>query len=359
MPATWCRTAPLSPLHRRAREASTPARTASPCFGPEGYHPPKSRSVLVVSHHLDGFLRFMSCGLVASRCRSWGPPRFGAGRPTGRPERRDASPQCRIRTLRRTPRRQPRCVTAAVAFLPFPRDHRRCSRPTVAGVTSAAEGGSKAPAPRPCSIVGSGIGPHRFRRGRPAPSWASFLFKVLPDGRRSRLPPASAAARAPEGEARRPGSVPHPTTTPAEAEVVGRAPHPRRTARAGALRPKGQCLVPRRHTIRRPRTAAAYATGPASRPEARLGTGATPHARRGASGPDPGRNPFERSPRAQVHCAADRASKPAEPGSRRRKQACEPTTDAVEVYPEPKFAKRSSTRRRLPCCRPALLRRPS
>jgi hypothetical protein len=37
--------------------------------------PPKSRSVLVVSHHLDGFLRCVVCGLVASRCQSWGPPR--------------------------------------------------------------------------------------------------------------------------------------------------------------------------------------------------------------------------------------------------------------------------------------------
>jgi len=32
----------------------------------------KSRSVLVVLHHLDGFLRLRSRGLVASRCRSWG-----------------------------------------------------------------------------------------------------------------------------------------------------------------------------------------------------------------------------------------------------------------------------------------------
>jgi hypothetical protein len=37
--------------------------------------PSKSRSVLVVSHHLDGFLRCVVCGLVASRCQSWGPPR--------------------------------------------------------------------------------------------------------------------------------------------------------------------------------------------------------------------------------------------------------------------------------------------
>jgi len=40
----------------------------------------KSRSVLVVSHHLDGFLRARSRGLVASRCRSWGSLRFRAVR---------------------------------------------------------------------------------------------------------------------------------------------------------------------------------------------------------------------------------------------------------------------------------------
>lgn len=39
---------------------------------------PRSRSVLVVSHHLDGFLLRRLCGLVASRCQSWGPPGFGA-----------------------------------------------------------------------------------------------------------------------------------------------------------------------------------------------------------------------------------------------------------------------------------------
>ena len=38
--------------------------------------PSKSRSALVVSHHFGGFLRSWSRGLVASRCRSWGPPCF-------------------------------------------------------------------------------------------------------------------------------------------------------------------------------------------------------------------------------------------------------------------------------------------
>jgi len=36
----------------------------------------ESRSALVVSHHLGGFLRSKGRGLVASRCQSWGSPRF-------------------------------------------------------------------------------------------------------------------------------------------------------------------------------------------------------------------------------------------------------------------------------------------
>jgi len=36
----------------------------------------RSRSVLVVSHHLDGLLHCEALGLVASRNRPWGPPRF-------------------------------------------------------------------------------------------------------------------------------------------------------------------------------------------------------------------------------------------------------------------------------------------
>jgi len=201
MQVTWTCSAPFAPPPTCSRSVHSRADGQS-ALRPRRYHPPKSRSALVVSHHLDGFLRFSSRGLVASRCRSWGPPRFHTGRPTGRPASHDASPQCRIRTLRRNPRRQPYRVTAALTFVPFPRDHRPRSRRAVAGVPSVEVGGSKAPAPRPCSIVGSGIGPHRCRHGRPTPSWASFLFKVLPSGRRSRLPPPHTIARAPEGEAR-------------------------------------------------------------------------------------------------------------------------------------------------------------
>jgi hypothetical protein len=42
--------------------------------------PPPSRSVLAVSHGLDGLLHLQGRGLVASRCQSWGSPRFRADR---------------------------------------------------------------------------------------------------------------------------------------------------------------------------------------------------------------------------------------------------------------------------------------
>jgi hypothetical protein len=53
-------------------------------FGPTA-PPVQPCSALVVSHHLDGFLRVQACGLVASRCRSWGSPRFAETRSHGEP----------------------------------------------------------------------------------------------------------------------------------------------------------------------------------------------------------------------------------------------------------------------------------
>lgn len=71
------RSAPPSTSPRRvhSREAA-----GEPDTLPIGSDRPrsKSRSVLVVSHHLDGFLRDSAGGLVASRCQSWGSPRFPA-----------------------------------------------------------------------------------------------------------------------------------------------------------------------------------------------------------------------------------------------------------------------------------------
>jgi hypothetical protein len=77
----------LPPLHRHIQRASTPgtgpSRDPTPVApksrGPTA-PPVQPRSVLVVSHDLDGFLRAKDRGLVASRYRSWGSPRFAETR---------------------------------------------------------------------------------------------------------------------------------------------------------------------------------------------------------------------------------------------------------------------------------------
>jgi hypothetical protein len=67
---------PFGRLFRGHRCASTPGPRLSPGAIGFGMPLPKSRSVLVVSHHLDGFLRATARRLVASCCRPWGSPRF-------------------------------------------------------------------------------------------------------------------------------------------------------------------------------------------------------------------------------------------------------------------------------------------
>jgi len=65
-----------SSLHRRGSVKSTPARyrLASASWLRPTFAEGRSRSVFVVSHHLDGFLRHGTCGFVAPRCRSWDSP---------------------------------------------------------------------------------------------------------------------------------------------------------------------------------------------------------------------------------------------------------------------------------------------
>lgn len=73
-----------SPLHRHGQPASTPAglRRWFPTFGSLRFGPTlpgvRSCSTFAVSHRLDGFLRMLSCGFVAPRCRSWASPGFGS-----------------------------------------------------------------------------------------------------------------------------------------------------------------------------------------------------------------------------------------------------------------------------------------
>jgi len=160
-----------TPLHRHAPRASTPA--ADPC-GPvasvRGYQP-RITFRPVVSHHLDGFLRARSCGLVASRCRSWGSLRFRTARvdlpKQGR--RSGTFPQRVSHPSKETPRRQPHRVTAAVALLPLAcRAHRRPVPPRCqdgAGTPHC----TVASASRPCSATESVTAPHRRRHGWSSP----------------------------------------------------------------------------------------------------------------------------------------------------------------------------------------------
>jgi hypothetical protein len=114
------------PLHRHIHRASTPGNPSCPEL-PSGrrHHPSSSRSALVVSHHLDGFLRAKDRRLVASCCRSWGSPRFPEPaarrpRPNG-PKAARPAPEARpgpvprdaIHPSKSSPRPQPYGVTTA------------------------------------------------------------------------------------------------------------------------------------------------------------------------------------------------------------------------------------------------------
>jgi hypothetical protein len=92
-----------SVVSRRCVHSRTPLQAAM-AFGPRVPHL-DSCSARVVSHHLDGLLRTGACGLVASRFRPWGSPRFVPACPAP-PKRRwgpaRSSPQ-RGHTLQRVP----------------------------------------------------------------------------------------------------------------------------------------------------------------------------------------------------------------------------------------------------------------
>jgi hypothetical protein len=192
----------LSPLHRRAVAAFTPALDPKVArFGLE-VPPSKSRSVLVVSHHLDGFLRCCGCGLVASRCRSWGSSRFGLQMAGDQAGRLETSPPCRTCPSKNSPR-QPLRVTAVVASVSFVLHHRLDARCAVASALRESgweDGVRRLRGVAPSSGLVSRVAVAGDRR--PAPSWASFLFKVASKDSRSSISHCLAGIPAvPEGTA--------------------------------------------------------------------------------------------------------------------------------------------------------------
>ena len=102
---------PLTPLHRLPSACPLPPDRGQVAGRPCAKTPRRlpgtddatrrSRSVLVVSHHLDGLLHTLGCRLVASCFRSWGSPAFRVGRllmPTRRPRpgRAPTAPAARL-----------------------------------------------------------------------------------------------------------------------------------------------------------------------------------------------------------------------------------------------------------------------
>jgi len=176
------RTCPSPPS--TCSRASTPADGAVPKNSPPASvrgDQPRTCSVLVVLHHLDGLLRSRpgrpsascrydqtrSCRLIASCCRSWGSLRFviAAFRRPGswfpRPDRgRTTCPRSAVHTLRRSP--------PDISRFASPRPLPPCRSPPSRGASTS----------RLCSVVGSVTHRRVSAAGRALLPWASFPFEI-------------------------------------------------------------------------------------------------------------------------------------------------------------------------------------
>jgi hypothetical protein len=79
----------------------------------------RSRSALVVSHHLDGFLCSEARRLIASCCRPWGSSRFNRGRSRLPPSSYHASPRCDLPSKNLSPLPWALRSPGALAPVPF------------------------------------------------------------------------------------------------------------------------------------------------------------------------------------------------------------------------------------------------
>jgi len=191
-------------------------------FRPRGFSPPR---------RLPPLCKLRACCIplpILGSARVSAPWRPTVGR------RARCFPAAQDQTPRRNPRGQPYRVAAALAPSPFHRDHRlarlapllvralRSGRVEAAGLEALLHLRVCAPSvPLPLWI-------------KTLPSWASFLFKVLPVGRRSCLPPPFVVVRPPKGT-RTMSSAPHLPSLSTEVDRP-EAPLPRRTASARAPR---------------------------------------------------------------------------------------------------------------------------
>jgi hypothetical protein len=121
-----------SPLHRTGLATSTPAWSARispglPCIG-SPLPKDESRSVFVVSHHLDGFLRHASRGFVAPRSRSWGSPRSGFDLTDAETSTRTPPSATHHPSKHLHARSDPPCLHGSPGFLPSCRSPPKRSR---------------------------------------------------------------------------------------------------------------------------------------------------------------------------------------------------------------------------------------
>jgi hypothetical protein len=143
---------PRGPLHRVSASVVHSRRSLrrAPGFGvlvPTS----ASRSVLVVSHHLDGFLRPCSAGIVAACCRSWGSPCFGQRMACTAPRQREPPAPCGPSPRCNHP---PKNLPADSCSRCSPRPPRRvcASRPGHAPVPFTSARAGSASASRRCSV---------------------------------------------------------------------------------------------------------------------------------------------------------------------------------------------------------------
>lgn len=177
---------------------------------------PASRSVLVVSHHLDGFLRAEVAGLLRP-ARDHGVRRVSHRRsPTRRPVDRWMLPATGFTPCEGfpSPAAAPRHRDRSRSPRPLPSCRWRCRRGSwrlprhpLPGASASATPPNRS-TPGPCSADES-VAPHRrFQRLRRSfLPWALFPYEV----RRAPLPPDRGREASPlAGQARRPGSLERP-----------------------------------------------------------------------------------------------------------------------------------------------------